>query len=125
MPASCPAALPTSGLPDPRRLLALLAEDDVDAAIDAGLASLGDEALARMAPDEAATLRDARDRLLIAWAARARHQARDDRHARLAADREAKRQARTAAAAPSAGRPALPPAAAAALARATARAKGR
>ncbi|MCD9031543.1 hypothetical protein LDO32_07350, partial [Luteimonas sp. Y-2-2-4F] len=62
--------------PDPRRLLALLADDDVDAAIEAGLPALGDDALARLPAAEAGRLREARDRLLAAWAARERYRAR-------------------------------------------------
>jgi len=118
-------------------MLALLREDDVDAAIEAGLARF--IPLAALDDEDNAALVAARDRLLAAWAARERHRARAQRLERVAAGR---RRARTAArpvdtsttgatdgaggqAADVPSRPALPAAAAAALARARARAAGR
>ena len=122
---------------DARRILALLRADDIDAAIDAGLARY--TALEALEPSEHLALAEARDRLLAAWAARARYRARAQRLERIA---EARRSARSVE--PSAGvastvtaadasprnpaappRPALPAAAAAALARAKARTAGR
>jgi len=104
------------------RLLALLAEDDLDAALQAGLMELGlDPADPGNAP-----LLQARLRLQQAWQARERHRARQQRLARIAAEREARRRAAAPVPGPAAGSssPALPPAAAAALARARARAAG-
>lgn len=110
------------------RILALLGNDQLDAAIEAGLARF----MPLQALDAAtnATLVDARDRLLAAWAARERHRARALRLERLAAERRRARRAPVAPAAPDAAvtstppAPALPAAAAAALARAKARASG-
>jgi len=113
--AACPQAARTEAI------LAMLARDDLDAAIDAGLMDL-----VPCAPDCACTPRwtpiaDAQRRLRAAWDARDRHRARQARLARRAAERDARRA--PAPAAPSA-RPALPPSAAAILARAKARAAG-
>ncbi|MDH5824152.1 hypothetical protein QFW77_14315 [Luteimonas sp. RD2P54] len=109
--------------PDPieqaLQLLRLLEADDLDAAIEAGLARFDATVVPGLPPAALARLRAARERLLAAWAARDRHRARNARLARRAEAREARR-ARPAPAA--AARPALPPAAAAALARARARA---
>jgi len=105
------------------RLLELLDRDDLDAAIEAGLAGFDPDACASLPAQARARLRHERQRLLQAWDARDRHRARA---ARLARDAQALR-ARRAAAAPAAadaGRPALPSAAAAALARARRRARG-
>ena len=97
-------------------ILAALADDDLDAAIECGLLD------ARPCPhcdsDCASTLIAARDARLRALAARERFRAREARLARRAAERDAARN--TAAKQPAA----LPPAAAAALARAKARAAG-
>ncbi len=113
------ASLPDPGLAAQRtRLLALLAQGDLDAALLAGLM----EFPALPGRDGDAPLVAAQARLRTAWEARARHQARAQRLARIAAVREARRRATTPGAAPG---PALPPAAAAALARARARAAGR
>src|SRR5690606_13447127 len=88
LPAAVAAPAPdTSGA---RRILALLREDDVDAAIAAGLADV--VPLAGLADAETAALLAARDRLLAAWAARERHRARARRLARIAEER---RQARS------------------------------
>lgn len=109
-----------------RRLRALLADGDLDAALQAGLM----EFAADRDSEDDAPLRQAQARLREAWAARDRHRAREARLARIAAEREARQRAASApvidAAAPGTppAAPALPPAAAAALARARARAGG-
>ncbi|MCA0393520.1 MAG: hypothetical protein LCH70_05270 [Proteobacteria bacterium] len=102
--------------PDPLRVATLLRDDDVDAAIDAGLmaVALDDPVL------DAATrslLAAARQRLRAAWDARERHRARAARLARREAEREARRAPVQAQATPP-----LPAAAAAALARARSKA---
>ncbi|MGY0561417.1 hypothetical protein ACW7G2_11955 [Luteimonas sp. A277] len=102
-----------------RRLLDLLDHDELDAAIDAGLANF-EAADCALPPADQERLQAARERRLQAWAARARHQARN---ARLARRAETLRQ-RRAAAAPSINRPGLPATAAAALERARQRARG-
>lgn len=104
-------------------LLELLDRDELDAAIEAGLAEFDPDACASLPPAARERLRLARDRLLQAWAARDRHRARG---ARLARDAEELRARRTAAATATAGArgPSLPPAAAAALERARQRARG-
>lgn len=103
-----------------RKLLRLLDADDLDAAVEAGLADFDPDAVPALAMAERERLRQARERLLAAWAARERHRARNARLARRAAEREARRTP------PSTepGKPPLPAAAAAALARAKARAGG-
>lgn len=130
-------AVDTASAPDAaaaRRILALLRDDDVDAAIEAGLAGFVpldelDDAFNTM-------LLAARDRLLAAWAARERHRARARRLERVADERRRARslpppsiagraEAADAGTPVAAARPPLPPAAAAALARARARASGR
>jgi len=106
----------------PRQLLQYVLDDDIDAALDAGLMDYvpqpGDAALDPRLPQ---LLQDTQRRLRDAWAARERHRARAARLARRAAEREARR------APPPAvnTKPALPPAAAAILARAKARATGK
>ena len=119
-----------------RRILALLDGDDVDAAIQAGLARFAP--IPELDGTANARLALARDRLLAAWAARERHRARALRLERIHEERRRARSARQATgAAPGTqgaepsratggqgGRPALPAAAAAALARARARASG-
>lgn len=133
-------AAPVAPAPDAAqalRLLELLRHDDVDGAIEAGLA--GFAPLAALCDSDNRMLADARDRLLAAWAARARHRARALRLERIAHERTqarttradagtgpaATRQGAHAATAPAdPPRPALPAAAAAALARARARASG-
>ncbi len=118
---------------DARQLLQLLRRDDLDAAIEAGLAAfVHDPALSG---EENADIVAARDRLLAAWAARERYRARAARLARRAAERKAARAAPPSPAAPPATvpadgvppalPPALPAAAAAALARARARMAGK
>lgn len=108
------------------RLLLLVLDDDLDAALAAGLMdyvpSPGDATLLPGHPDLVARLLQAQHQLQRAWAARARYQQRAQRLARRAAEREARR----AAPAPTPElKPALPPAAAAILARAKAKAAGK
>jgi len=112
----CPAC--GCGATSPAHAVAgLLLDDDVDAAIEAGL--LQSAPCDACTPACAATLVDARATRLAALAARERFRLREARLARRAARRDAaRRPAATAGAAP-----ALPPAAAAALQRALARAK--
>ena len=105
------------------RLLELLDRDDMDAAIEAGLAGFDAHACESLPAAERERLAQARSRLLDAWAARERHQARNARLARRAEELRARRQA-GAASATGPRRSALPPAAAAALARARQRAGG-
>lgn len=114
------AAVPD--LPSPLFLLARVLDDDLDAALDAGLMDYvpapGDPQLDPRLPG---LLLQAQARLRQAWAARERHRRHQQRLVRRAAERQARR-------APPADSgthgpvPALPPAAAAALARAKARA---
>ncbi|MNM53480.1 hypothetical protein D3C81_645830 [compost metagenome] len=103
----------------PQQLLQFVVDDDLDAAVRAGLmdytASPGE---ATLSPAQSQLLLDAQQRLRIAWAARERHRARDARMARRAAEREARRAPPPVAN----SKPALPSAAAAILARAKARA---
>lgn len=101
------------------RLLRQLRDDDVDAAIEAGLMQY--VPCPTCDPVLAAQLIEAQQRLSKAWAARDRYRARNERLARRAAERDAKR----ALAAPAERKSTLPPAAAAALARAQARAAER
>lgn len=146
------AARPAPDAVRAMRILTLLRDDDLDAAIDAGLAAF--VPLTELDGPDNRILVEARDRLLAAWAARERYRARARRLARLerrAAERRRAQalpaEARAAAVAPPTGhgeraedtgaaprgeagtappaRPALPAAAAAALARARARASGR
>jgi hypothetical protein len=112
--------------PLPARLLLLVLDDDLDAALAAGLMdyvpSPGDGALQAGHPDLPARLLHAQQQLQRAWAARERYRQRTQRLARRAAERDARR----APAAPTPDlKPALPPAAAAILARAKARAAGK
>ncbi len=100
------------------RLAALLAGDDIDAALDAGL--MGFDACADCDPAAVARIDAAKRRIQQAWAARERYRARNARLARIAAERDARR-------APVVieKKPALPPSAAEVLARAKARAAQR
>jgi hypothetical protein len=100
------------------RLLHLLQEDDVDAAIEAGLMRY--VPCPACGPEIATKLIDAQQALSTAWAARDRYLARKARLTRRAAERDAKR----APAIPERKNP-LPPAAAAILARAKAKAAER
>nr|WP_251006390.1 hypothetical protein [Stenotrophomonas sp. ISL-67] len=110
----------------PARLLRRVLDDDLDAALAAGLMdyapSPGDDALLPDHPELPARLLQAQHQLQCAWAARARYRARTQRLARRAAERDARRA--PAAATPEM-KPSLPPAAAAILARAKARAAGK
>ena len=100
-------------------LLQLLQEDEVDAAIEAGLMHYAP--CPACDPALAAELIEAQQKLSLAWAARDRYLARNLRLARRIAEREARRVA----AMPTEKKSALPPAAAAILARAKARAAER
>lgn len=110
------------------RLVALLRDDDVDAAIDAGLMGAWPDACADALGDEARMLLLAtRARLRLAWEARARFEARNARLAQRAQERDAARRVPESvetAAGDTPIRPALPSGAAALLARAKARAAG-
>ncbi|MEG2805803.1 hypothetical protein [Stenotrophomonas sp.] len=113
-------------LPLPARLLRLVLDDDLDAALAAGLMDYvpadGDDAQLPGYPDLPARLLHAQQQLQRAWDARDRYRQRSQRLARRAAERDARR-------APPAPtptvKPALPPAAAAILARAKAKAAGK
>jgi len=118
--APCPACGCASPDGDAaHRIVAALAVDDVDRAIDDGL--LDDIACDACEPACRDALTHARDERRRALAARERFRDRALRLARLQRERDAKR----AASANAPGAPALPPAAAAALARAKARAAQR
>jgi len=126
-----PSRQPDASAPLPgtlERLVTLLRDDDVDAAIDAGLMDGWSDACAAALDDDArALLLATRARLRTAWDARARYEARNARLARRAEERDAGR--RIPAPAPALAdaapvRPALPSGAAAILARAKARAAG-
>lgn len=126
-----PHRQPDASAPSPdtlERLVALLRDDDVDAAIDAGLMAAWPDTCADVLDAKArALLLATRARLRTAWDARARFEARNARLARRAEEREAARRVpapvpAVADAAPA--RPALPSNAAAILARAKARATG-
>lgn len=104
-------------------LLALLARDDLDAAIDAGLMDIAPCSADCACVTRLAPIWDAQRRLRTAWEARDRHRARQARLLRRAAERDARRA--PAPATPQAPRPSLPPSAAAILARAKARAAGK
>lgn len=98
------------------RLWRLLQDDDVDAAIEAGLMRF--LPCPACIPAQAALLTEVRQRLSKAWAARDRYLARNARLAQRAAERDAKR-------AGAGKKNVLPPAAAAILARAKAKAAER
>ena len=126
-----PHCQPDASAPPPdtlERLVALLREDALDAAIEAGLMDAWPDTCADALEAEArALLLSTRARLRAAWDARARYEARNARLARRAEAREAAR--RVPAPVPAADdaapvRPALPSGAAAILARAKARAAG-
>lgn len=115
-PSPCPQAA------HGERLLALLARDDLDAAIDAGLMEIAPCAADCGCVTRLAPAWEAQRRLRTAWEARDRHRARQARLLRRAAERDARRT--PVPATPQAPRPSLPPSAAAILARAKARAAG-
>ena len=118
--APCPACGCASPDGDAaHRIVAALAVDDVDRAIDDGL--LDDIACDACEPACRDALSHARDERRRALAARERFRDRTLRLARLQRERDAKRAASTT----TPGAPALPPAAAAALERAKARAAQR
>lgn len=108
----------------PRELLQFVLDDDLDAALRAGLMEYqpqpGDTLLDPAHPDLPQLLQQAQRQLDAAWAARERHRARAARLER----RDAERQARRAPPPVADSKPALPSAAAAILARAKARAAG-
>ena len=108
----------------PRELLQFVLDDDLDAALRAGLMEYrpqpGDNLLDPAYPDLPQQLQQAQRQLHAAWAARERHRARAARLER----RDAERQARRAPPPVADSKPALPSAAAAILARAKARAAG-
>jgi len=107
----------------PCQLLRHVLDDNLDAALDAGLMDYmpqpADARLDPRHPDLPQLLEQAQQHLRAAWAARERHQARTARLARRAAEREARRAPPPAAN----SKPALPSAAAAILARAKAKAR--
>ena len=110
----------------PAQLLALVLDDQWDAALAAGLMDYvpqpGDEHLLADHPDLPQRLQHAQQQLQRAWAARERYRQRGQRLARRAAEREARRAPPPT---PDIQKPALPSAAAAILARAKAKAAGR
>lgn len=127
MQAHCPhCACNAAEGGDAHALLALLALDDLDAALERGLL----DAHACPACDTAcnARLADARDARRVALAARTRYRARVERLARGKAERDATRRPApmpVATGAPASSRPVLPPSAADVLARALAKAAAR
>lgn len=131
-PAAPGSANGTGANPDARRLVELLRDDAIDAAIDAGLMACSDDALRGLDEASRTLVVETRRRLQAAWDARARYRSRQARLARRKPEREARRAA---ASPPDSGKagdgsptaappvtPGLPAAAAAALARAKARA---
>jgi hypothetical protein len=102
---------------DGAHLVALILDDELDAALEAGLMEFVDDPA--LAPAARGLILAMQRRLREAWDARERYRARGARLARRKAVRDGRRGAAPVAAA---GKPALPPAAAAALARAKARA---
>lgn len=107
-----------------RALRALLATDDLDAAIDAGLMTFMP---CRCAGDDAAVVMRAQQRLRTAWEARQRYRQRQARLERRAAERDARRlkAPEPTMVAVDTPRPTLPTGAAAILARAKAKAAER
>ncbi|SEL82225.1 hypothetical protein SAMN05428989_2600 [Pseudoxanthomonas sp. GM95] len=106
-----------------QQLAALLAEDQVDAALDASLMDAAPDIDCTACAAASAQVLAAQQRLQTAWAARERYRARGLRLARRAAERQARR-APPPAPSSTPTPPSLPPAVAAALARAKARAAG-
>jgi hypothetical protein len=115
-----------SATASPAHLLALVLDDQWDAALAAGLMDYvpqpGDAQLLPGHPDLPLRLQHAQQQLQRAWAARARYRQRQQRLARRAAERDARRAP---APTPQIQKPALPSAAAAILARAKTKAAGR
>ena len=116
----------SSDTASPAQLLALVRDDQWDAALAAGLMDYvpqpGDEHLLAAHPDLPQRLQHAQQQLQRAWDARERYRQRGQRLARRAAEREARRAPPPT---PDIQKPALPSAAAAILARAKAKAAGR
>lgn len=103
---------------DGERLSRLLAADDIDAAIEAGLMRFAP--CAACDPMDSARIGAEQKRLNAAWAARERYLARKSRLARRAEERDTRRASTL-----QERKSALPPAAAAILARAKAKAAER
>ena len=101
---------------DGAHLVALILNDELDAALEVGLMDFADDPA--LAPAARGLILATQRRLREAWDARERYRARETRLARRKAARDGRRGATVAAV----GKPELPPAAAAALARAKARA---
>ncbi|MCR6663754.1 MAG: hypothetical protein NVV60_11595 [Luteimonas sp.] len=108
-----------SDTPDPLRLIAMLRDGDLDAAIEAGLMRFDASGSMSDDSDAIATIVSAQRQLQEAWEARERHRARAARLQRIASERAAKR---TQPASTTSTKPSLPAAAASALARALAKA---
>lgn len=119
MTAPCP------GCEHARDLARLLADDEVDAALQAGLMAWAPCAGGCTAPADAEAITRAQGRLRTAWAARERYRQRATRLERRAAEREARRVTLQPAGPTAPARPALPAAAAAILERARAKAAER
>lgn len=117
---ACRCGCSDAGGSDAHRIVAALARDDLDAAIETGL--LDSEGCARCSPECHAALLDARDNRRAALAARERFRAREARLARRQQQRSLREHGATLQ--PATKAPSLPPAAAAALARARAKAAG-
>lgn len=119
MTAPCP------GCEQARDLARLLADDEVDAALQAGLMAWAPCAGGCTAPADAEAITRAQGQLRTAWAARERYRQRATRLERRAAEREARRVTLQPAGPTAPARPALPAAAAAILERARAKAAER
>ncbi len=121
------------GEPQPNRhdcghvhaLAALLADDAIDAAIEAGLMEVQADLHCMDCGDDARRVISEQQRLHSNWSARERYRTRTARLQRRAAERQAKRVPVPPPAAHTVAATALPPAVAAALARAKARAAER
>jgi len=116
---------PCSRCEQARILASLLAIDEVDAALEAGLMAWLPCQDRCADPAQAEVLAQAQVRLRTAWAARNRYRQRAARLDRRAAEREARRISALPAGPATPVKPALPAAAAAILARARAKAAGR
>ena len=119
MTAPCP------GCEQAHALARLLADDEVDAALQAGLMAWAPCASGCTAPADADAITRAQGRLRTAWAARERYRQRATRLERRAAEREARRVTLQPAGPTTPVRPALPAAAAAILERARTKAAER
>ncbi|MFT3668963.1 MAG: hypothetical protein QM795_10375 [Pseudoxanthomonas sp.] len=116
---------PCPGCEQARALARLLADDAVDAALDAGLMEWAPCSEGCTDPAHADAITHAQARLRTAWAARERYRQRAVRLARRVAEREARRIAAQPSGPAAPVRPALPAAAAAILERARAKAAER